>query len=50
MSALARGVPSGMRARHDLRAHGVGDHVLQHDADDDQELGHDVELLGRREA
>ncbi len=39
----------GMRARHDLRAHGVGDDVLQHDADDGQKLRRDVEHLGRRE-
>ena len=32
-----------------LRGHGVGDHVLQHDADDDEELRRDVERVLARE-
>ena len=33
----------GVFAVDDLRGHGVGDHVLQHDADHDEELGGNVE-------
>jgi len=36
-------------ARHDLRAHGVGDDILQHDADDDEKLRCDIKMLGGRE-
>ncbi len=35
----------GVFAINDLRGHGVGDHVLQHDADHDEELGGNVERI-----
>ncbi len=41
----------GIRARHHLRGHGVGDHVLHDDADHDKKLRRDVErvLAGERD-
>lgn len=39
-----------MRALDHLRGHSVGNHVLQHDADDDEELRHDIERILAGEA
>ena len=49
MSACAPGTAVRVAARHHLRAHGVGDHVLQHDADHRHQRGDHVLHLGTRE-
>ena len=46
ISALGRGLPSGLVRAHHLGAHGVGDHVLDDDAGHAQQRGDHVELVG----
>ena len=48
-SASGRGIAGGIDARNDLGRHRVGDHVLDHRAEDDQQRAEHVEMVGARE-